>query len=156
MWPTATTQPLSLQNQLQTLKDFYLILGCYSPPPPFLVATATTPRPQPQTTVAPLKDFYLILDALFIPLPLQNPLHTLKAHHPDLGSLKAFNLGCWAALGLETCPCLPFAGPLPCPISPQNQLQSLKDFYLMLESYSPPPSPFLVATAPQPSAPRMS
>ena len=125
--------------------------------PLFLLAAALYPAPnQPLVQLQHFRDFSLILEAIFIPLSLQNPLHTLKAHHPDLGSLKALNLGGFYALGLETCPFVTFCWPLPCPISPQNQLQSLKDFYLILESYSPPPSPFLVATAPQPSAPRMS
>ena len=62
---------------------------------------------QPLVQLQHFRDFSLILEAIFIPLSLQNPLHTLKAHHPDLGSLKALNLGCWAALGLETSPFLP-------------------------------------------------
>ena len=110
---------------------------------------------QPLVQLQHFRDFSLILEAIFIPLSLQNPLHTLKAHHPDLGSLKALNLGGFYALGLETCPLFTFCWPLPCPISPQNQLQSLKDLYLILESDSPPLT-LPCSNCPQPSAPRMS
>ena len=89
------------------------------------------PLPSPHQPLVQLhhfRDFSLILEALFIPLPLQNPLHTLKAHHPDLGSLKAFNLGCWAALGLETCPLFTCCCPYHAPSAPRISCNPLRIF----------------------------
>ena len=82
-----------------------MILEVYAPPPTLPCGNCHYPAPhQPLVQLQHFRDFSLILEAIFIPLSLQNPLHTLKAHHPDLGSLKALNLGGFYALGLETCP----------------------------------------------------
>ena len=95
--------------------------------PLFLLAAALYPAPhQPLVQLQHFRDFSLILEAIFIPLSLQNPLHTLKAHHPDLGSLKALILGGFHALGLETCPFLPFAGPYPAPSAPRISCNPLR------------------------------